>query len=163
MSGLIPSRFAISGHAVPRAGEHDKLELPVGQAARAVLGVPSPAPPQQREHRGQARATRARASDAGPARGREILLGGVPVGHDHVQLGEALGERGHPDGDLAKPRARVHDHDIGMAQLAQFEDGVGLGHLADHGDVRPDGQASGQSVTEQPARRLHGYLDGDSS
>jgi hypothetical protein len=50
-----------------------------------------------------------------------------------------------------------------MTELAQLKDRVGLRDLADHRDIRPDRKASRQSVSEQPARRLHGYLDADSS
>jgi hypothetical protein len=39
-----------------------------------------------------------------------------------------------------------------MSQLAQLKDRIGLCDLADHRDVWPDGKASGQSVSEQPAR-----------
>ena len=68
-----------------------------------------------------------------------------------------------PAANLAQPQARVEDHDIGPPQFTKVEDSVGLGDIADHGDVRPHGQTGGQSVAEQPARRLHGYPDGFAS
>ena len=82
----------------------------------------------------------------------------------HRRLGE-LGERREA---LERTGARVAiGEDIRQAQQAidagEREDAVRLRYLAHHGDVRPDSQACGQGVTEQPAGRLHGYADGDAS
>ena len=50
---------------------------------------------------------------------------------------------------------------VGVAQLAQREDGGRLGHTADDSDIWPGGQAGGQCVAEQPAGRLNGNPRGD--
>ena len=61
-----------------------------------------------------------------------------------------------PAGHLAEPAARVQDHHVGIAQLAEAGNLVGLGHPADHGHVGTDREAGSEGVAEKPLRRLHG-------
>ena len=145
------------------AGQHDDLEFPVGEAALGLPGVPALATFHQGEHRGQAMRFGQQRRDARPAGGGHVLLRCLPVHRDHVQPGEMPQQRTHARGHLAQPDASVEDDHVRAAQFAEREDVARLGHLADHGDLGPDGKAGGQGVTEQPTRRLNGYPDGDAS
>ena len=159
-----PQQCRDLGDAVTGAGQDDDLVLPVGQAAALTPGLPRVValfPAEQREHRGEAARFGHERGNAGPAGGGNVLFGRIAVGHDDVQVREAVHQRAHPPGHVAQPLPGVKDHNIGPPQFTEGEDAIGFRHPPHHGHIRPDGETGGQGVAKQPSRRLycHPYRD----
>ena len=132
--------------------------LPVRQPAALTPGLPRVValfPAEQRKHRGEAARFGHERGNAGPAGGGNVLFRRIAIGHDDIQVREAVHQRAHPPGHVAQPLPGVKDHNIGPPQFTQREDGVWFRHPPHHGHIRPDGKTGGQGVAKQPSRRLH--------